>query len=463
MGKLVNIEESTYVSGIIDQYAQNKVGQYSKYLNLTPTFVTYYSINQVQSRADTGTGSVVSERGYNSPLRFNKIKGLPVYNLPVLSPDIVYDETGMDIDLDLSDIVLLPNTVKPTVPDYMLVELPDSYKILFRVNNFKHNTIQSNDFTSISLDIKATGPDADASIEPLVVKTFYTVFDNIGTEDKCFIEEEDIKTVNNLVKAINECIDTYNNLYWDHRAGAYLLRSQIDSTRVIYDVFLTRFIVETDIFPHPATTLTTLALLDYVPVGSDLLYKRSLLYAIQKRTKKFLSDKMYYYLSTIQNQLSPLVTFGYNALSVKPLMFDEPPIGDNVWNYYDSLLKRAIINNEEAYPTIPEGETDNLPEIETLSEVREPKIVDEYEAKEYRNDEKRELTDEDIELIKSYDDDKRHIFDIFIHYMSNIPYEIDPDKIIYPIMTQGKFSYFYTPLLIYIMKNRYDQYFADVK
>ena len=93
MASLIKVEQSSYVKDVVDTYASAKVSQYSKYLNLTPTFVTYLAVNQIMSRADTGTGTVNSETGYNSPLRFNKIIGLPVYNIPILSPDIMYDET----------------------------------------------------------------------------------------------------------------------------------------------------------------------------------------------------------------------------------------------------------------------------------------------------------------------------------------------------------------------------------
>ena len=258
MGKLISIEQSAYTAGIIDQYAQNKVGMYSKYLNLTPTFVTYYSLNQIMSRTDTGTGSVASEYGYNSPLRFNKIKGFPVYNLPVLSPDISYDETGISIDIDLSDITILPKTIKPTVPEFMIVDIPASdLKALFRVNNFRYNTIQSNDYVTLSLDLKEIGPNVNEKIDSLVVKTFVTVFDNIGTEDSCFIEEENISTINSLVDTINNITELYRDLYWDRKIGNYVLHNQLEPAKVIYDPYLNRFIDETDMMQNSATTMTT--------------------------------------------------------------------------------------------------------------------------------------------------------------------------------------------------------------
>lgn len=514
MGKLINIEQSAYTSGIIDQYAQNKVGTYSKYLNLTPTFVTYYSINQIMSRADTGTGSVASEYGYNSPLRFNKIKGLPVYNLPVLSPDINYDEnTGLDIDIDLNDITLLPNTVKPTVPDFMIVEIPASdLKALFRVNSFRYNTIQSNDYVTISLDLKEIGPNVNEKIDKLVVKTFYTVFENIGTEDSCFIEEENISTINALVDTINNITELYNDMYWDRKIGNYLLYDLDNPSNVIYDPFLNRFIDETDIMINRATTITTLPILDYMPTGSDIKYKKSILYAIQKMNSLFLSDKMYYYFGVVTNIHSPLILYNYTTKVVKLEELDNAVEGNGIFEYYDKLLKRALIFNED-YPTIPLEDDDNNPvipddsnnsedvdpnpdingdesntdsDITTDESNQDTEIPEEnnssneevsssftlkkrslntderFESEEFSRNLNVDLTDSDIELIRSYTDNQIYIFNLITAYMQNKSFEIDVRKVIPPVMTHGKFSYFYTPILIWVLKKNYDRYFKNV-
>ena len=120
MAQLISVEKSKYINQNIDIYSKNKIGQYSKFLNKNPVFITYYHINKQMSRTDVGTGGIESELGTNSPIRFNKILNFPIYNLPSLTPDIVFDETGYDIELDLTDITILPNTVKPTPGDYLI-------------------------------------------------------------------------------------------------------------------------------------------------------------------------------------------------------------------------------------------------------------------------------------------------------------------------------------------------------
>lgn len=507
MAQLIKVEESSYVQDIVDSYAANKVGQYSKYLNQTPTFVTYYSINQIMSRADTGTGTVYSETGYNSSLRFNKIKGLPVYNIPLLSPEVIYDETGMSLEMDLSDVVLLPNTVKPTVPDYMIIHLPEGTQALFRVNSFRYNTIQSNEFVYITLEIKDFGEDIESKLESQVVKTFYTVFDNIGTEDKCFIEEEAIASVNTLVDTINECIETYRGLYWDETIGTYLLHSKFDSSKVIYDVFLTKFINSLNLFPHNASKISTLAYLDYVPHGSEYLYRRSLLYAIEAKTSRFMVDNLYYYLSPIANPCSPLNVFHYDALSVKLKVLELGATGEGLFDYYDKILRSVVIAGITSYPTIPEntapedpspelpddstetdgddnGDTNNMgtegiipdtpitdPEddnqidnpssTEMSSTLMMRTIEDEFESSIPAPKKDLELTEEDYATIESYTDDQRYVLDTITKYMANTAYNVDVDKIVKSLINSGRFSYFYGPLIICILKKTYDAYFSS--
>jgi len=483
MASLIKVEQSSYVKDVVDTYASNKVSQYSKYLNLTPTFVTYLAVNQIMSRADTGTGTVNSETGYNSPLRFNKIIGLPVYNIPVLSPDILYDETGMNLELDLNDIVLLPDTVKPTVPDYMVIDLPEGTQVLFRVNSFRYNTIQSNEFVSIQLELKDYGKDVLSKFDSQIVKTYYTVFENIGTEDKCFIEEESVGAVNSLVDGINECIDLYQEMYYDKGVGGYLLPNEYDSNQVIYDPFITKFINDLNLFPHSASTLTTMPYLDYNPYGSELKYKRSLLYAIATGSNKFLLDKLYYYLGPVESPASPLNVYGYNALSIKLVMVEKD---NKLTDYYDKWVKKCVIYGDSIYPIPLEDKEENdtgeenesyISDISTYSHTikvppKKPKpiksekkkiILEDFDHTRITNSEKGEPTVEDYETISKYSTSEIYILDTIVKFMAGVLEDINIPILIDALITPCRFSYFYGPIMVRILKSLYDNYFTSTE
>ena len=253
VAQILNVEKPQYINQVIDIYTKNKVGQYSKYLDKAPTFVTYYHINDALSRSDVGTGNIESELGERSPIRFNKITNFPMYNIPELKPDINYDETGYDIELDCNDLVILPNTIKPKAGDYFIVSLPGVKEYLFRVNNFRDNTIQSNDFYMIDADIKDIGTNLELKrMTGQVVETYLTVFDNIGTQDKCFLKTTDIEYLNSLSDLYYKLRDFYKNAFYirDLNCFTYQTGKFYETGRPIYryDMYLESFINKSHIY-----------------------------------------------------------------------------------------------------------------------------------------------------------------------------------------------------------------------
>ena len=186
MALILSSEKSQFVQKAIDIYTQNRLGQYSKYLNSTPTFVTYYAINQALSRADLGSGQVYDIIGPNSPIKFNKILEFPIYNMQQIQPNGSYEDGKYEVDVELSDITILPNTVKPRADDFILIQMPNMKPLLFRVTNFRMGTIQSNDFYMVDLDLYRND-DTWQDIEKNVAEVYHCVFDNIGTNNACFI------------------------------------------------------------------------------------------------------------------------------------------------------------------------------------------------------------------------------------------------------------------------------------
>ena len=141
MAKVYSTESSQFTQAVIDSYTKNRVGQFSKYLDTTPYFVTYYHINNTLSRADIGTDEVYEQLGPKSPIKYNKITKFPLYMKSNFVPEANFEDGIMDVELEISDVTVLPNTIKPRPGDFVLVELPKSPRLLFIVNNFRFNTV----------------------------------------------------------------------------------------------------------------------------------------------------------------------------------------------------------------------------------------------------------------------------------------------------------------------------------
>jgi hypothetical protein len=246
-----------------------------------------------------------------------------MYNIPDLRPDIVYDETGYDIDLELSDITILPNTIKPVPGDYVLIEFPSIKRYLFRINNINYNTIQSNDYYMVSMDIKYIDHDIDEiDIEYQVVETYQTIFENIGTQDKCFLKLSDIDEINSIVDLFYTLRDLYKNAFYNPYTNSFeYISGSVDCSGELirlYDPYLEAFINKSKIYYNEneenALILTPNDLIDN---KFDYIFSKTLYNSVLKRSVLELANFQYCYSSKIEKMSSPYIYMGYNGYSVK--------------------------------------------------------------------------------------------------------------------------------------------------
>lgn len=319
MAHIVNIETSDFTNAAINIFQQTRVGQYSKFLDRTPIFVTYYHISTAQSRVDVGTGGIEHELGERSPIRFDKIIDFPIYNIPdQLKPELEYDESGADIDLTLNGLVILPNTIEPYPGDYFIVDLPGSPQYLFRVNKPNYTTIQSNDFYEIDADLKyiaETDAERERKITGQIVATYKTIFEKIGTDDRCFIQTTDIELVNAIANAIKKLTNLYKSAYYNSDCNAFLFRTGFtDEGRQSYlwDPYLSRFINESEIYyDEKNRSMFYVSPCDVEPDQFDYTYSRTLYQAILDRDTLMMANPIYSFIDPVKKRYSVCNLYGY--------------------------------------------------------------------------------------------------------------------------------------------------------
>lgn len=432
MGNVISVERSEFINRNIDIYAQNKVGQYSKFLDKTPIFVTYYSINAARSRADVGTGGIQSDIGADSPIRYNMIKEFPIYNLPELKPDLNYDETGMDIELEPSDITILPGTVKPVPGDMFLVSFPGIQDFLFTINNIRYNTIQSNDFYLCDSHLRSTGKKVADLVAPQVVESYHCIFENIGTQDKCFLKDDDIDEINTIAKAFQELRDIYYNKYYNPMVNGMLFPKCKNLQVFLYDPYLETFINKSQVFYEDnseyALVMTPLDLLD---PDFSYVFSRSLWNAVLTRSTRQLGQWEYFYEVEVQKNDSPIQLYSIPTLARHVVITrNELPVSEDV-----------VINTEviDSLPhCVPTNLLGNYP----------------YFRKEF------------MAMICTGGDCKElDLFErIIYHYLKNINIEINVDAMLKYILDEEPLKVFYLlPMVLYILTQYYKEYFYKDK
>lgn len=463
MAKIINVEKSQYLNQNIEIYTSNKVGQYSKFLDKTPLFVTYLHINEAQTRSDVGLGGVNSGVGSESPVRYNQINNLPMYNFPELKPSTDYGDSGYDIELDLSDLIILPNTVKPATGDFVIVVLPDTIEFAFRVNTFEYNTIQSNDFYTVSLDLKYTGHDLIDRFKYQIVQIYETIFENIGTDDKCFILQEDVLKIQNIGKLFLELRDLYYFNFFDKETGTFVCKNNSESRddSWLYDKYTEKFIMDAEIYyTENDEKSIMLPCADIEPPSMEREFMQTLHFAVLNNNCSYLARYPYYYQVDIQRRFSPFKIYNINCKSVNLLLtknklekghsdaIDSGMIFEYFSHLLIKLLKKEITleeleNQNNEIPSEPEVEVES--EGETEIEIPEDE----------ENIEKGKTEPDPIPI----NPELTYLEMVIYQYLNNQMIEIDRDKLISYALQVDNYTYQIIPIILYIIMKYYDSYF----
>lgn len=252
-----------FINGNVSLLAKRQSSMYSIFLESKPTFTTYYHVNKIESRTDRGLRQPEALNGIKSPIRYNKLIGFPLYGIEQIQLQLEEEEEGITADYT-GECIILPNTIHPTVDDYFKITYLEKH-YMFRITKYDYDTIKSNNYYKAEFSIQSVDDDFFNDIESQVVHTYYTQFDNIGTEDKVFLEAED-NTLKNNIKVLYDSLvkDYLENYYYPARHPYNTLIFMQPSTDFnsdwdwIFDENLVHFCNENMLFYTPNSVDTIL-------------------------------------------------------------------------------------------------------------------------------------------------------------------------------------------------------------
>ena len=268
MGKF--IEDKKFINENIFLYENRLESQYTIFFDgKTPTFTTYYHINNINSITDSGLMNVEKVIGPQSPIRFQKIDDFPIYTSEPIKLDLSDNDEGLNTSFE-SDGIILPNTIKPLPNDLFTISyLGKSY--IFMITNVEYDTIKSNNFYKINFTIRHE--DNIDIIKNQILETYTCVFQNIGTDDKCIIRSDEYDALTKLGEWYKHISDRYKTIFYNTRYNSFLFD---EGNYRIYDRYLTQFITENQLFINKDGYDTLRLINEDYSVRADIEYDVSL-------------------------------------------------------------------------------------------------------------------------------------------------------------------------------------------
>ncbi len=238
------IDDKNFINDNIFKFEKRLESQYSIFLDRTPTFVTYYHINNINSTTDNGWQNIDKVLGPESPLRYQEIKDFPIYGIENIKLDLSDNDEGLTTDYD-GEGVILPNTIKPVPNDFFIISYLDQ-NFLFMVNAVNYDTIKSNNFYSISFHIRSlSGLDVE-SLRGQVLEKYTCIFKNIGTDDKFLIKDDEYDKFIQLNNLYTKLVQRYLTIFYVKKLNTILFDNA--NNEFIYDKYLSHFIMENMLF-----------------------------------------------------------------------------------------------------------------------------------------------------------------------------------------------------------------------
>lgn len=346
-----------------DNFRKRRASQYMRFLDKSVDFVTYYSINAIESTYALENGNVDSYIGYDSPVKYSRISNLPVYGIQQIMDLNEFDDenSGLTNDSYEGDMILLPEILEPKEGDAFILNIYDENR-LFVVNEVKQPILKAKPHYLLSFHI--VPPEYLDKINKQVTEDFFAIFDNIGTQDKVVISSADYDMKENYIAIYKNFSEYYKNAFFKRKLSVFetLLPERTENTnRDIHyiDKFLQKFMTDERIIVMDKLLNDNL-LLDYNNIfDSDdyIYYKKSLPWAIANRDISNMDDnKNYIYLDKIN---SPFALFhSYNDdWYFTSERYDSVKYGNAFYFNFDEIIKRYMdkdvsISSEDPYTRV---------------------------------------------------------------------------------------------------------------
>jgi hypothetical protein len=240
-GKFINTEIKTTTDSLIEG-AKSRVSNNPFYARTDkkPTPVVFYNPDKDATSLDESTEQIYESVGPNSGLRFNKINGVLLYNIEKITLNIDISEFGPESSPIEGDAFLPPNTFKPYPEGYFVINYLGK-NIFFRIMAVDLDTIQDGaNFYKISYKLD----NFDLDIEKQVVGEYEFISDNIGTDYKTVITNNQYKFIDSIQDITSTLIDYYNALFFKKRVQTYIFAY---NDVFFYDPYMVEFIIRNNI------------------------------------------------------------------------------------------------------------------------------------------------------------------------------------------------------------------------
>lgn len=239
MGKYINTkyaDSHESIMGLAEDLVKNPLYPFNSKKGIR---VTWFNSNTEKSTLDSGSLLAYSQTGNNSPIRFNQINGVYLYQFPKIEFDFEDDEFGMHNVPIEGESFILPNTFVPLDGDFFIVEHIKDSRWLFKVNKVQMDTFEngSNGYKVSWILDQTTDKSVVENVPDDAVYEYIDVEE--GTNLKAVVKKTNYIKAKDLDEVSVTVCKYFFEIFYNHQVQTFIWH-WLNGSR-IYDPFVIEF------------------------------------------------------------------------------------------------------------------------------------------------------------------------------------------------------------------------------
>jgi hypothetical protein len=217
------------ITRTVDRFKETTSVDYARYFEGSPTYVTYYQLDDIATKQDEALENVHSLIGRSSPNKYKKIEDVVIYGIDALSISNEINDRGLE-SLITGDFVLLPDSIRPDAGDFFVFDEQDLTDHLFRINDVQYDKASPKKFFRCSFSLY---PDNSELIFDNVIDDYVLDYQERSGENFAVVKKADSVTAEKIKLLVDSMIDRYKTLFYDEDMDTFVGRVDSFQTKVV--------------------------------------------------------------------------------------------------------------------------------------------------------------------------------------------------------------------------------------
>lgn len=234
------------------EYIEATTTSYTKYLEGSPTYITYYRLDDIATKQDSSLENVHSLTGANTPNKYQKIVDVVVYGVDAMDIQNEINEKGLE-SMVTGDFIMLPDSIKPYPGDFFTFDYDGLRDHLFRVEDVQFDRASPKKFYRISYDLYPENVD---DVFENISGDFVFNYDAMGGELAGVVSKASHKLGEKAKDVVDDLIEKFTSLFYNEDLDIFAFEgpnmfNTTDKNQLhIWSPYLQKFLHDNKVLEH---------------------------------------------------------------------------------------------------------------------------------------------------------------------------------------------------------------------